>query len=98
MKEEKLIDLLPEYPCLFVVSSADFKNMDIKEVAYVEMAEKIETDVTYCTGKHEFLSTLVAQTILLPFSFVVFFGKEEEQQEVLVQPPPSFSRCLNYKE
>ena len=40
LKEKKLIELWPEYPCLFKVSSADFKNRDKQDMAYSEIAEK----------------------------------------------------------
>ena len=40
--EDKISDLWPEYPCLYDVRSPDFKNRDMREVAYLEIAEKLE--------------------------------------------------------
>ena len=42
MLEEKLVELWPEYSCLYDVSSSEFKNRDRREVAMTEIAEKLE--------------------------------------------------------
>ena len=39
--EEKLVELWPEYTCLYDVSSTEFKNRDRREVAMSEIAEKL---------------------------------------------------------
>ena len=41
--EDKLADIWPDYPCLYDVHSADFRNRDLREKALQEMAEKLET-------------------------------------------------------
>ena len=41
MLEEKLVELWPEYSCLYDVSSTEFKNRDRREVAMSEIAEKL---------------------------------------------------------
>ena len=41
--EDKLADIWPDYPCLYDVRSADFRNRDLREKALQEMAEKLET-------------------------------------------------------
>ena len=41
MLEEKLVELSPDYGCLFDVRSADFKNRDKKQVAIEEIAIKL---------------------------------------------------------
>ncbi len=45
--EDKLIDLWPDYPCLYDVNLPEFKNRDKREKAMEEMAEKLEQ-----TGSH----------------------------------------------
>ena len=42
MLEEKLVELWPEYSCLYGVRSSDFKNRDRKEVTMSEIAEKLK--------------------------------------------------------
>ena len=39
--EEKLVELWPEYSCLYDVRSPDFKNRDRRETAISEIAEKL---------------------------------------------------------
>ena len=39
--EDKLVDLWPDYPCLYDVRSADFRNRDKRESAFEEIAEKL---------------------------------------------------------
>ena len=39
--EDKIAHLWPEYPCLYDVRSLDFKNQDMREMAYLEIAEKL---------------------------------------------------------
>ena len=40
--EDKIADLWPEYPCLYDMRSTEFRNRDLREMAYLEMAEKLE--------------------------------------------------------
>ena len=40
--EDKIADIWPEYPCLYDVRSPDFKNRDMREKAYLEIAENLE--------------------------------------------------------
>ena len=40
--EDKIADMWPEYRCLYDVRSSEFKNRDIREKAYREMAEKLQ--------------------------------------------------------
>ena len=40
--EDKIADIWPEYPCLYDVRSPDFKNRDMREMAYLEIAEKLD--------------------------------------------------------
>ena len=42
MLEEKLVELWPEYNCLYDVRSSDFKNRDRREVTMSEIAEKLK--------------------------------------------------------
>ena len=49
--EDKIADIWPEYPCLYDVRSPDFKNRDLREKAYLEIAEKLEK-----SGKTEFFN------------------------------------------
>ncbi len=39
--EDKLVDIWPEYRCLYDVSSADFRNRDKRERAVTEIASKL---------------------------------------------------------
>ena len=40
--EDKLVDLWPNYPCLFDVRSPDFKNRDKKLKAFEEIAKELK--------------------------------------------------------
>ena len=40
--EEKLVDLWPDYPCLYDVRSQDFKDRNKRDKATSEIAEKLE--------------------------------------------------------
>ena len=42
MLKEKLVELWPEYSCLYDVRSSDFKNKDRREVTMSEIAEKLK--------------------------------------------------------
>ena len=39
--EDKLVELWPQYSCLYDVRSKEFKNRDRREVAMSEIAEKL---------------------------------------------------------
>ena len=41
MLEEKLVELWPDYGCLYDVRSPDFKNRDKRQVAIEEIATKL---------------------------------------------------------
>ena len=41
MLEEKLVELWPDYNCLYDVRSPDFKNRDRRQVAIEEIATKL---------------------------------------------------------
>ena len=41
MQEEKLLELLPDYGCLYDVRYPDFKNRDKRQVAIEEIATKL---------------------------------------------------------
>ncbi|XP_068759921.1 uncharacterized protein [Montipora capricornis] len=49
--EEKLVELWPEYTCLYDVSSTEFKNRDRREVAMSEIAEKLGQNVDWVKNK-----------------------------------------------
>lgn len=42
LTEDKLVELWQEYPCLYAVQSAEFKNRDLRQQAAEEIAEKLE--------------------------------------------------------
>ena len=44
MLEQKLVELWPEYSCLYNVRSSDFKNRDRREVTMSELAEKLKKE------------------------------------------------------
>jgi hypothetical protein len=39
--EDKLVDIWSEFPCIYNVRSPDFKNRDLREKAFEEIAEKL---------------------------------------------------------
>ena len=39
--EDKLVDIWPKFPCIYNVRSPDFKNRDLREKAFEEIAEKL---------------------------------------------------------
>ena len=41
MLEDKMADLWPDYPCLYDVKSPDFKNRDLRERSFQDIAEKV---------------------------------------------------------
>ena len=40
--DDKIVDLSPDYPCLYDLRSPDFKNREIREKAFEEIAEKLQ--------------------------------------------------------
>ena len=40
--DDKIADLWPDYPCLYNVRSPDFKNREIREKAFEDIAEKLQ--------------------------------------------------------
>ena len=45
--EDKLVDLWPDYSCLYDVSSQNFKNRDMRDAAMTEISEKLGKNGTY---------------------------------------------------
>lgn len=41
LSEEKLVEIWPDYPCLYDVRSAEFKDRDRRQQAMEEIARKI---------------------------------------------------------
>ena len=41
--EDKLADLWPDYPCLYDVRCPEFKNRELRDKAFQELAEKLGT-------------------------------------------------------
>ena len=41
--EDKLADLWPDYPCLYDVRCPEFKNWELRDKAFQELAEKLGT-------------------------------------------------------
>jgi hypothetical protein len=41
MLEDQLADIWPEYPCVYDVRSQDFKNRDMRENMFAEIAKKL---------------------------------------------------------
>ena len=41
MLEDKIANLWPDYPCLYDVKSPDFKNRDLRERSFQDIAEKV---------------------------------------------------------
>ena len=37
--EDKLVELWPDYPCLYDVRSPEFKNRDLRQLAFEEIAK-----------------------------------------------------------
>ncbi|XP_034024034.1 uncharacterized protein LOC117508389 [Thalassophryne amazonica] len=49
--EDRLVDLWPDYPCLYVIDSADFKNQDKRFLAASEIAEKLNKTAQWVFSK-----------------------------------------------
>ena len=85
LKEEKLINLWPEYPCLFNISSADFKNQDKRDMAYCILKWQKKWKQTVCIApENEIVLFEVEQKfkyVLRKFSqtYFVFVFYEEEK-------------------
>ena len=62
--EDKIAHLWPEYPCLYVVRSPDFKNRDMREMPYLEIGEKLDK-----SGKTRIANI---DNLLKPYSFQYF--------------------------
>ncbi|XP_041860852.1 uncharacterized protein LOC121652246 [Melanotaenia boesemani] len=45
--EDKLVEMWPDYPCLYVVTLSDFKNRDKREQAFKEMAARLDQTVEW---------------------------------------------------
>ena len=45
--EDKLVDLWPDYSCLYDVSSQNFKNRNMRDTAMAEIAEKLGENGAY---------------------------------------------------
>ena len=41
--QDKLADLWPDYPCLYDVRCPEFKNRELRDKAFQELAEKLGT-------------------------------------------------------
>ena len=41
--EDELADLWPDYPCLYNVPRPEFKNWELRDKAFQELAEKLRT-------------------------------------------------------
>ena len=48
--ENKLVQMWPDYPCLYDVRSAVFKNRDVRQLAMEEIAGKLDQNGTYYVG------------------------------------------------
>ncbi len=52
--EDEIADIWPEYPCLYDVRIPEFKNRDLRDRAFRDMAEKLQksgrqhTDIKLC--------------------------------------------------
>ncbi|KAI0241599.1 hypothetical protein LSAT2_023485 [Lamellibrachia satsuma] len=49
--EDKLIQMWPDYPCLYDVRSAAFKNRNVRQLAMEEIAGKLEQNVDWVKNK-----------------------------------------------
>ena len=63
--EDKIADIWPEYPCLYDVRSPDFKNRDLREMAYLEIAEKLDkSGKAYVANIQTLLTQYVLQYLI----------------------------------
>ncbi|XP_046852702.1 uncharacterized protein LOC124445960 [Xenia sp. Carnegie-2017] len=49
--EDQLVDIWPEYPCLYDVRSSEFKNRDARDKALQEIAENLGQTVDWVKAK-----------------------------------------------
>ena len=63
--ENKIADIWPEYPCLYDVRSPDFKNRDMREMAYLEIAEKLDkSGKAYVANSQNLLKQYLLQYLI----------------------------------
>ena len=87
MLEEKLVELWPDYGCLFDVRSPDFKNRDKRQVAIEEIAIKLSlfrfvhrnSHKNYAAYKRKQLSKRPCQAFLLSHFFSCAAGFKVRQ-------------------
>ena len=46
--ENQIVDVWPDYPCLYDVRSTEFKNRDLRENALGEIVEKLRQTSKFC--------------------------------------------------
>ena len=56
--EDKLADIWPDYPCLYDVRSPEFKNRDLRDKAFQEIAEKLGTTCKILSLNFSFLGAV----------------------------------------
>ena len=72
--EDRLVEIWPDYPCLYDARSTDFKNRDMRQQAFEEMAKKLSQTGTYIETRAIYLIHLVISIIFMT-SFTFFhFG------------------------
>ena len=63
--EDKIADIWPEYPCLYDARSPDFKNRDMREMAYLEIAEKLDkSGKAYVANSQNLLKQYLLQYLI----------------------------------
>jgi hypothetical protein len=49
--DDQLVELWPDYPCLYDVRAAEFKNRDLRQQAMEEIAKKLSQTGAYFSSK-----------------------------------------------
>ena len=63
--EDRLVEIWPDYPCLYDVRSTDFKNRDMRQLAFEEMAKKLNKPGTYNINMKHVTRVILILTIRL---------------------------------
>jgi hypothetical protein len=68
LAEEKFVEIWPDYPCLYDVRSAEFKDRDRRQQAMEEIAEKINQNGWFL----EHQNTENSQTTIIFLSLLLY--------------------------
>ena len=87
--EDKIADIWPDYPCLYDVASPDFKNRDMREKSFHEIAEKVQKTgkttlfqynlISHQTNFRKIIAQSAFSAVLFLF-YLIFCSRLDESQ------------------